>query len=424
MFENIRLSFKGIWSHKIRSLLTMLGIIIGIAAIIAIVSTIKGTNERIKDNIIGAGNNTIKITLSQGDYPADFTWQSPPDNIRLIDNETIDKIKDLDEVTDCSVYISRAYNTNTFYKNTNLSDSCAVMGVDENCLETSGYKIKKGKSFSKRDFEKFHKFAIIDSVVEQGYFMGENPIGKYIDINGEPFEVIGVAVKNSDFEPVINSISDYKTYKGITLTGNIFIPINDWGIVYRYDEPQNCIIRAKNTDAMTEAGKKSADILNKLIPSDKSEDKESAYKYKSESLLEKAKSLQELSNSTNSMLIWIAGISLLVGGIGVMNIMLVSVTERTREIGLKKALGARKGKILCQFLTEAAVLTSMGGIIGVLSGIGLAKIISSAAHVPTSISTASVVISVVFSMLVGIIFGLLPSIKAAKLNPIDALRYE
>ena len=134
--------------------------------------------------------------------------------------------------------------------------------------------------------------------------------------------------------------------------------------------------------------------------------------------------LQKLSSSTNTMLIWIASISLLVGGIGVMNIMLVSVTERTREIGLKKAIGAKKGKILAQFLTEASVLTSIGGIIGVGIGIGLAQLISKIASVPVAISSLSIVVSVVFSMVVGIVFGLIPSIKASNLNPIDALRYE
>ena len=186
--------------------------------------------------------------------------------------------------------------------------------------------------------------------------------------------------------------------------------------------------------------KKTADILNENVRKQsaaegegESEGEETgnpemalggAVEYKSESLLEQAKALQDLSKSTNNMLIWIASISLLVGGIGVMNIMLVSVTERTREIGLKKALGARKKRILGQFLTEAVVLTSIGGLIGVVFGIGLSKVIANLAEVPVSISTKAIVVSVVFSMAVGIIFGLLPSIKAARLNPIDALRYE
>lgn len=176
---------------------------------------------------------------------------------------------------------------------------------------------------------------------------------------------------------------------------------------------------------MTNAGKKSADILNENVSAVKggSEETNASVEYKSDSLLEQAKSLQDLSSSTNKMLIWIASISLLVGGIGVMNIMLVSVTERTREIGLKKHWEQGKENF-AQFLTEAAVLTSIGGIIGVLTGIGLSQVIAKVAEVPVAISSASIVVSVVFSMVVGIVFGLIPSIKAAKLNPIDALRYE
>ncbi|MED9932290.1 MAG: FtsX-like permease family protein, partial [Catenibacillus sp.] len=147
-------------------------------------------------------------------------------------------------------------------------------------------------------------------------------------------------------------------------------------------------------------------------------------KYKSKDILEKAKNLQNLSQSTNQQLIWIASISLLVGGIGVMNIMLVSVTERTREIGLKKAIGARNSIILGQFLTEAAVLTSLGGLLGVIVGIILAKVISSISATPVAISIPAIAASVIFSVVIGIIFGLLPSIKASKLNPIEALRHE
>ena len=164
--------------------------------------------------------------------------------------------------------------------------------------------------------------------------------------------------------------------------------------------------------------------LNLFQSTHENQNDENQIKYKRENTLEKVKALQELSNTTSQQLIWIASISLIVGGIGVMNIMLVSVTERTREIGLKKALGARKRAILGQFLTEAAVLTSLGGILGVGAGIGLAYFISNVASVPVAISIPAIVVSVVFSMLIGIIFGLLPSVKASNLNPIDALRYE
>lgn len=228
-------------------------------------------------------------------------------------------------------------------------------------------------------------------------------------------------MESTPFEPVINSEEDYWTYMQ-TSGGKMFIPGKSWPIVYRFDEPENCLAKATDTDSMPTVGKKVSDLLNTTIQT--TSDSEMQIKYQSEDILGQAKSLQDLSSSTNTMLIWIASISLLVGGIGVMNIMLVSVTERTREIGLKKAVGAKKRRILIQFLTEASVLTSIGGIIGVGIGIGLAQLISKIASVPVAISSVSIIVSVIFSMAVGIVFGLIPSVKAANLNPIDALRYE
>ena len=214
-------------------------------------------------------------------------------------------------------------------------------------------------------------------------------------------------------------MEDYYRYMSDDQSGKIIIPDQVWPVIYQYDEPQNLVVRAKSTDDMTAAGEKAADILNAMLTVS-----DDTVKYKGEDLLEQATQIQEISNSTNQQLIWIASISLLVGGIGVMNIMLVSVTERTGEIGLKKALGARKRRILTQFLTEAAVLTLLGGIIGVLGGIALAYIISKVSAVPVAISGVSIVIAVLFSTLIGIIFGLIPSVKAANMNPIEALRHE
>ena len=169
---------------------------------------------------------------------------------------------------------------------------------------------------------------------------------------------------------------------------------------------------------MTEAGKQTAAILNSTLTGS------GDVQYKSKDLLEQAKKLQELSSATNRQLIWIASISLLVGGIGVMNIMLVSVTERTGEIGLKKALGAPKGRISGQFLTEAGVLTAIGGILGILVGVGLAYVVSRVSGVPIFISWYIVAATVVFSVVVGLFFGAVPAVQAARLNPIDALRRE
>jgi putative ABC transport system permease protein len=422
MLENIRLSLQGILSHKVRSILTMLGIIIGIAAIIAIVSTIKGTNEQIKNNLIGAGNNTVSVQLYQGDSPYDFTYQSAPDGVPVISQAVRDNIAALDNVESASFYRTRSYCNNVYYQNTQFSG--AMFGIDARYFDTAGYEVQQGRGFLSREYTDNAKAVILDSTAVKSLYSSEDPVGTVIDINGEPFTVVGVTEVNS-FEPVINSEEDYWTYMGNS-GGKMFIPNQSWPIAYQYDEPENCLAKAVDTDSMPAVGKKVAELMNATIRTTSAggENDSSQVKYDSQDLLKQAKSLQKLSSSTNTMLIWIASISLLVGGIGVMNIMLVSVTERTREIGLKKAIGAKKGKILAQFLTEASVLTSIGGIIGVGIGIGLAQLISKIASVPVAISSLSIVVSVVFSMVVGIVFGLIPSIKASNLNPIDALRYE
>ncbi|MCI8464730.1 MAG: FtsX-like permease family protein [Lachnospiraceae bacterium] len=418
MLENIRLSFQGIWAHKLRSILTMLGIIIGIGSIIAIVSTIKGTNEQIKQNLVGAGNNAVNIQLYQGDWPFEMAYQNPPDGVPVISDEVLDEIKGLSEVADASLYYTRNEYEAVFNGNRTLNGG-KILGIDNHYCNVYGYQVTKGRGFSEKDFADIRKVALLDKIAASNLFQGEDPIGKTIEIKGEPFTVVGLIAQKAGFEPVINSLEDYERYASNNSSGMICLPNSIWPLLYRFDEPQNLVVRAVTTDDMTAAGEKSADILNSyLMVSD------DTIRYKGEDLLEQAAKLQELSASTNQQLIWIASISLLVGGIGVMNIMLVSVTERTREIGLKKALGARKTRILGQFLTEAAVLTGMGGILGIGGGIGLAYAISSLSQAPVAISIPAIVIAVVFSTLIGIVFGIIPSVKAANLNPIDALRHE
>ena len=201
-----------------------------------------------------------------------------------------------------------------------------------------------------------------------------------------------------------------------------FLPESVWPVFYRCDEPQNVAVRASSTDEITTAGKAVSDWLNEHQIAEASS--KNGFAYRNDDLLKRAEQLQEMSKSTSNQLIWIAGISLLVGGIGVMNIMLVSVTERTHEIGLKKAIGAKRRRILLQFLTEAAVLTGIGGLLGVLGGIGLSELISGIMQTPSAISVPAILAAAIFSILIGLIFGLVPAIKASKLNPIDALRRE
>ena len=403
MLENIRLSFQGVWSHRLRSFLTMLGIIIGIAAIIAIVSTIKGTNEQIKKNLIGSGTNTTTVQLTEeGNYPAEMEYGIPK-GIPVLDDDMRQQLADIDHVKDASLYVSRTQ----------------LIGADSHYLGTCGYIMKRGRGFTDSDYEKYRKVAVIDSVAADSLFGDANPVGKTIDIKGEPFIVIGVIEESTAFSPVINSVEDYYTYvyNDGSASGIVVIPDVDWNIVQQYDEPQNAKLLADSTDNMTSVGKAAQTLLNETVTS-------KSIKYRAANMNETAEESQQVSATTNKQLIWIASISLLVGGIGVMNIMLVSVTERTREIGLKKAIGARKNRILAQFLTEAAVLTSLGGIIGTITGIALAEIIGKISNVPIAISIPAVILAIAFSTVIGVVFGLLPAVKAANLDPIVALRHE
>ena len=400
MLENINLALQGVWSHKLRSFLTMLGIIIGIAAIITIVSTIRGTNEQIKQNLIGAGNDMVQVQLTQDGSVVDLSYGEIPEGIATITSAMRDEMDALPGVSAVAMYHQRTLN-----------------GVDDHYLSVAGYQVNYGRAFLPEDFSSCRKVAVIDTAAAQSLFPGQNPIGGVIEMQGEPFTVVGVVSQRVTSQPVINSVEDYQMYARTT-SGTVMIPESCWPIAFRYDEPMNVAVRASSTNDMTKAGSGVADYLNGKVVSG------SKAAYQAQDLLKQASELQSLSETTNRQLIWIAAISLVVGGIGVMNIMLVSVTERTREIGLKIAIGARKSRILWQFLTEAAVLTSLGGLLGVLCGIGLAEMLSHVMGTAVAISAPACIVAVAFSMVIGIVFGLVPAIKASRLNPIEALRRE
>ena len=420
MFENIALAFQGIWGHKMRSFLTMLGIIIGIASIITIVSTIKGTNDQIKESLIGSGTNAVTVQLYQDNYPYTFSdWNPPPAGVEPISEETRQKLAELDNVEAVSLYCSRQYNNDIYYRNTAYSGE--LYGVDENYFAAGGYTLSYGRGFTDDDYKSFHKVALLDASAKSALFGETDPVGEIMEIKGEPFTVVGVMEKNQTGEYAIESYRDYQMYAD-TSGGRIFIPLAAWPTVYRFDEPQAVVLKARSTDDMTAIGQQAEDLLTASQITGASTD--GTFSYQSDDLMEQAAQIQEMSNATNNQLIWIAGISLLVGGIGVMNIMLVTVTERTREIGLKKAIGAKKRRVLWQFLTEAAALTSIGGLIGVAAGVILSRLIASVMGTPTAVSYPAILVAVVFSMFIGVIFGMLPAVKAANLNPIDALRRE
>lgn len=417
MLENIRLSFRGIRSHKMRSALTMLGIIIGIAAIIIIVALIGGASAELKDQMVGDSTNTVKVSLYSKDnkynaYSAADSGAVP--GITTISDDSINRVLGIEGVSAASAIYLNEFGMNvTYLSNTSY---CSGYGVPLDYFPLSGRTLTEGRLFTQRDYDNKNNVIVLTDSVASLIFKNEEPIGKTVQFGNELFTVVGVVTKLIDYSE-IQDLSDYYMKLGLEDKG-AYVPYTSWNDAAGYDDIQTLVYKIDDPDMIITSATEAANILNESLADS------TKFEYKSGTLSEDSEYLKEIMKITSLLLVGIASISLLVGGIGVMNIMLVSVTERTREIGLKKALGARRRVILGQFLTESVVLTSIGGLIGVLIGIGVAKLIGAVVSMPVVVSVGAIAISVGFSMGVGIVFGLVPSIKAANLNPIDALRYE
>ncbi|KGA97657.1 peptide ABC transporter permease [Alkalihalobacillus alcalophilus ATCC 27647 = CGMCC 1.3604] len=413
MFENIKLSFQSIFAHKLRSLLTMLGVIIGIAAVIAIVSIIEGQSEALKSDLVGMGNNTINVVYEENNqYGEDDYWGSDMSFISAppISEETLEMIQSDPLVNVVSTY-HQSWSGEAFH----LANSSwpEMYGVDQTYLELFPITVVEGREFTDEEFNGKYQYVMINEEARDELFPEGFIPGSFIDLAGSPFRVIGVFTDRA--EDVNDEYSYYYWYPP-----KVYVPKQIWPLVGGYDAPTQIAVQAINSDSIQTAGMMAADLLNAdLHPVDA--------ELASYTVMNLERIMEEMAAYTRTfafLLAGIASISLLVGGIGVMNIMLVSVTERTREIGIKKALGAKRHMILFQFLTEATVLTSIGGIFGIGLGIGIAKLISTFTMLPFMISVPAIIGGLVFSMIVGILFGILPSLKASKLQPVDALRYE
>ncbi len=415
MLENIRSSLRGIWSHKLRSFLTILGVIIGIASIIAIVSIVEGTNRKLERSLVGSGNNVTTVALSQDSWAYDFSG-GVPSGIPVIPEAVLDQVRQLSGAEGATAYrVRQAWNA--AYHLDRPMGSGTVTGIDPAFLDTMQFSVIRGREFTEAEFAGAAKVALIDQSAVDSLFDGADPLGEAIEILQEPFVVVGVVRDDNAREEEYDSLNDYYMYGYRSGGSHVYIPGETWPILYQFDEPVTVGVRAATTGQMASVGSRTAELLNRYVSND-------TIRYTAVNAMEEAEELKTLTNAIQLMLVSIASLSLLVGGIGVMNIMLVSVTERTAEIGLKKALGAKKRTILAQFLTESAVLTSVGGILGVLLGIGLAKVISVVAGLEFGVSVPWILIAVGFSMAIGVLFGAMPASRAAKLDPIEALRRE
>lgn len=391
MLQSFKLALKSIWNNKMRSALTMMGIIIGVAAVIILVSLVKGYMGSVVENFASMGVNRIQVNMT-------------PLSSRAVD---VDQMYDFyEEHTDLFKEISPNVNISTTIKKGNDSmTSTSVSGRSEQYLDIADYDLTVGRNIAYSDIVSRQKVCVIGAYVAQELFgSADKAIGDTLKVGGYAFKVIGVAeAQEEDMED--GGTDDF-----------VWIPYSVAVKMSRNANISNYIFTVYDTTKANESKKL---IENFLLETFKDEDL-----YHVTAMSEMLDSLNEQIAMMSGMLGGIAGISLLVAGVGVMNIMLVSVTERTREIGIRKSLGADKAAIMQQFVIEAAVTSSLGGVIGILIGCVFTVVIGKAVGISATPTFGAILISFGVSVGIGLFFGYMPANRAANLNPIDALRSE
>lgn len=395
LMENFRMAFSSILAHKLRSILTMLGIIIGVGSVILVVAIGQGGEQALKAQIAGS-SNTIEVYYQ----PSEEELKANP-NAMLVDpftQEDVEALKEIPEVKQVVASTTSSYQIR--YKEETID--ATVYGINAAYMDVNQLNIHKGRLFTEADFLGGRRVAIISDQLAKDLFKSQNPIGEVVWVSNQPFEIIGILEKPT----------------GIFAFGmsEIYTPWTAYRNAFGQTNYTQVTLEAVSADEIKAAGEKAEQLLNDMHQTEDS--------YQVVNFEEIAESIGQITRIMTMIIGSIAGISLVVGGIGVMNIMLVSVTERTREIGIRKALGATRRQILLQFLIESMTLTLIGGTLGILLGAGIASIISIFAGWPSLVSWQVVVGGLLFSMFIGILFGLLPANKAARLDPIESLRYE
>ena len=400
--ESFLMAWASLIANKMRSILTMLGIIIGVAAVIALVSIGNGVKQDIQNSISSLGSNLLMVMPGAPRTPGVRPSQGSMKSLKVSDFQAISK---LDGVKAASPYTANSYVT--IYQSKNWTTT--VSGVSSNFQDVNNWTMAEGRFISSKNVENRERVAVVGQTVVKNLFAGEDPVGKEIRVKNIPFRVIGVL--NSKGNGTMGNDQDdaifipYTTamerVEGVDYLRMVYVVANDDNGIDRLQSDIENLLRVRHSIKDT-----NLDDFN----------------------IQNMKSIMETMEQTTGTLTLflgaVAAISLVVGGIGIMNIMLVSVTERTREIGIRKALGATYFVIVTQFLIEAVVISLMGGLIGIALGIGASKLIGLASGMSTVISVPTIVLSFAFSMAIGLVFGIYPARKAAKLNPIDALHYE
>jgi putative ABC transport system permease protein len=400
----IRIAFKALQRNKLRAFLTMLGVIIGVAAVIAMVAIGQGSKQSIQSQLSSMGSNMITI------LPASNVTGGARLGGSTVNTLTLDDVKALQKQAANISFISPAATSSGQSIFGAFNWPTTIYGVSPSYLDIRQWELTDGIPFSEDDVRASAKVCLIGQTVVANLFPnGENPIGKIIRFNNLPFQVIGVLVAKGqssfgqDQDDVI--LAPYTTVQKRILATIYFRTI--------YASAINESASDAATDEITTILRKT----HRLRTSDEND-------FQVRTMAELITALSSTSNLLTILLTAIAGISLVIGGIGIMNIMYVSVTERTREIGLRMSIGARGIDILMQFLIEAIMISITGGLIGVALGITAAKLITIFLSWPTLVSESSIILSFAVCAFTGVFFGYYPAQKASRLDPIEALRYE